>query len=57
MLAAYTFRTIMAIIAAFNLNTAQFNVTNAFLHAGLPDPKAMFYKIPPRFKDSKKGLI
>ena len=57
MLATYTFRIIMAIMAVFNLNVAQFDVINAFLHAGLLDPKAMFYKIPLGFKDSKEGLI
>jgi len=47
----------IAIIAAFNLNTAQFNITNAFLYTGLLNPKATFCKIPPRFKDSKESLI
>ena len=56
-LAARTFRTMMAIMAAFDLNAAQFDVTNAFLHAGLPDPEATFCEIPPGFKDGKEGLI
>ena len=37
-LAAQTFRAIMAIVAAFDLETRQYNAVNAFANATLPTP-------------------
>lgn len=52
-LAARTFRTIMALVAAFDLDTTQYDATNAFLNAFLDED--VYVSLPDGFK--AKGKI
>jgi reverse transcriptase-like protein len=53
-LAAQTFRAMMAIIAAFDLEMRQYDAINAFVNAKLPMPKIM--ECPEGFKQNGKAL-
>ena len=54
-LAAQTFRAMMAITAAFDLETRQYDAINAFVNAKLPTPRII--ECPEGFKQSRKVLL
>ena len=54
-LAAQTFHALIAITAAFNLKTWQFDVINAFTNSELND--LVYYKCPNSFKEAGKCLL
>ena len=45
---------IIAVIAKFNLEAKQFDISNAFVYNILPDDEVVFYKLPNRFKELGK---
>src|SRR5205814_725922 len=49
-LAARSFRTMMAIIARCDLETHQFDVSNAYLNSLLPEAERVYVRYPPGFK-------
>lgn len=54
-LAAQSFRLMMALVAAYDLDTIQLDAVNAYLNANVPtDQGAIYVKPPPGFKQKGK---
>src|SRR6266702_3570452 len=54
-LASTTFRTLMAIIAKFDLKTTQIDTVNAFVYCDLDE--VVYMKLPPGFNNGKKDKV